>query len=106
MSKNILLKRKIIFAVIILFIGTSLAPTMLGDTVEKAPFLITCESVEATSSINKGSLSGYVNNTLMRHMKKIIPILLDIIMLRIFRYVFALRILLHQNQDIQLSGSY
>ncbi len=69
MSKNILLKRKIIFAVIILFIGTSLAPTMLGDTVEKASFLITCESVKATSSINKGSLSGYVNNTLMNPIK-------------------------------------
>ena len=42
---------------------------MLGDTVEKASFLITCESVKATSSINKGSLSGYVNNTLMNPIK-------------------------------------
>jgi len=65
MSKNILLKRKSIFAVIILFIGTSLTPTMLGDTVEKASFLTISESVKAISSINKGSLSGYVNNTLM-----------------------------------------
>ena len=69
MSKNILLKRKTIFAVIILFIGTSLTPTMLGDTVEKASFLTTSESVKATSNINKGSLSGYVNNTLMYPIK-------------------------------------
>jgi len=69
MSKNILLKRKTIFAVIILFIGTILTPTMLGDTVEKASFLTTSESVKETSSINKGSLSGYVNNTLMNPIK-------------------------------------
>jgi hypothetical protein len=65
MSKNILLKRKSIFAVIILFIGTSLTPNMLGDSMEKKSFLTTFESVKSTSSINKGSLSGYVNNTLM-----------------------------------------
>ncbi|MHA2430396.1 MAG: carboxypeptidase regulatory-like domain-containing protein [Promethearchaeota archaeon] len=69
MSKNILLKRKIIFAVIILFIGTSLTPTMLGDIVENVSFLTTSESVKETSSINKGSLSGYVNNTLMNPIK-------------------------------------
>jgi len=72
LSNNILLKRKIIFAVIILFIGTSLAPNILGDTMEKASFLKTCESVKATSSIDKGSLSGYVNNTLMNPIKGVL----------------------------------
>lgn len=65
MSKNILLKRNSIFVVIILFIGTSLTPNMLGNSMEKVSFLTTCESVKVTSSINKGSLSGYVNNSLM-----------------------------------------
>ena len=69
MSKNTLPKRKIVLAVIILFIGTSVGPTMIGDTVENIPFFITCESVESTLSINEGSLSGYVNNTLMNPIK-------------------------------------
>ncbi len=57
MSKNALLKRKIVFAVIILFIGTSVASTIVGDTVDNTTFFIACESVKSTSSINKDSLS-------------------------------------------------
>ena len=69
MSKNALLKRKIVFAVIILFIGTSVAPAIVGDTGVNTSIFITCESVKSTSSINRGSLSGYVNDTLMNPIK-------------------------------------
>ena len=65
MSKNTLLIRNIVFAVIILFIGTNIAPAMMGDTMENTQFFIGYESVKSTSNINKGSLSGYVNDTLM-----------------------------------------
>ena len=69
MDKNTFLKKKIVFAVIISFIGTSVSPTMMGNTVENDPFFITRESFKSTSNINKGSLSGYVNDTLMNPIK-------------------------------------
>jgi hypothetical protein len=65
MSGNTLLIRNIVFAVIFLFIGTNVSPAMVGDTVEKTSLLIGCESVRLTSKICNGSLSGYVNDTMM-----------------------------------------
>lgn len=72
MSKNTLLMRNIVLAIIILFIGTSVAPAMVGDNMENPLFFISCESVKPTSIINKGSLSGYVNDTLMNPIKGVL----------------------------------
>jgi len=69
MSKNTLLQRNIIFAVIILFIGTSVTATLVEDTVEKNTSFITCGSIIATPNINKGRLSGYVNDSSMSPIK-------------------------------------
>jgi len=70
MNKNTFLKRKIVFAVIILFFGTSVSSTMMGNTLENAPFFIICESFKSTSIINNGSLSGYVNDISMNPIER------------------------------------
>ena len=72
MSKNTLIIRNIVLAIIILFIGTSVAPAMVGDNIGNTLFFTGCESVKSTSNINKGSLSGYVNDTLMNPMKEVL----------------------------------
>jgi hypothetical protein len=69
MSKNTLLQRNIIFVVTILVIGTSVTAALVEDTMEKTTSFITCESIIATLDINKGRLSGYVNDSSMNPIK-------------------------------------
>jgi hypothetical protein len=65
MSKNTLLQRNIIFVVILLLLVSSVTATLGKDTVEKTVSFVTCESIIVTSSVNKGSLSGYVKDSSM-----------------------------------------
>jgi len=70
MSNKTLLQKGIIFAVIILFFGTSVTATLVGDAVEKVPSFTTCYSIATTQKIiNKGTLSGYVNDSSMNPIK-------------------------------------
>ena len=69
MSKNTLLQRNIIFVATILVIGTSVTAALVEDTMEKTPSFITCESIMTTLNINKGRLSGYVNDSAMNPIK-------------------------------------
>ena len=57
--------KNIVLVVIIMVIGTSVVPAMVEDAAEDTPIFNTCESTITLSRCNKGSLSGYVNDTLM-----------------------------------------
>jgi len=63
MHKN-LVRKGLVLGIIVLFIGASVVPSINGDTTTTT---ISSESDAATSRtiINEGSLSGYVNSTLM-----------------------------------------
>jgi hypothetical protein len=55
-----------------MFIGTSVAPSIGGDNMENTLFFISSESANPKLNINKGSLSGYVKDTLMNPIKGVL----------------------------------
>jgi len=69
MNKNNMVRKGLVMGIILLFFGASVVPSMGGDNITH---IISPGSDEVISTIffNNGSLSGYVNDTLMNPIEK------------------------------------